>query len=342
MVVCCLCTLFTWVLYFVAVVVVWNIVRYILELIPEGGSLQDRAILITGCDTGFGRELAKKCAKNGFLVFAGCLTTEAAKTLESESANPRLRTVPLDVSKDESVEKTVEFVKKSLGNHKLWGVVNNAGIFSCYGPDDWCRMNDYKLALDVNCLGVIRVTQAFKKLVKAAKGRIVTVTSVNGRLSTPAAGPYVVSKFGAAAYMDCIRQELYNFGVKVSILEPGIFRTPLLDEQAMLKRVDHVWTQIDDETRTEYGETFKNYFAKMWNKTYISMSTTKIHYVVDNYYHALTAKYPRHRYYCGWDAIFVYVPLSLLPTWWADYVIRSLGKQEVVPACLEDSMKKKN
>lgn len=72
------------------------------------------------------------------------------------------------------------------------------------------------------------------------------------------------------------------------------------------------------------------------------MSTTKIHYVVDNYYHALTAKYPRHRYYCGWDAIFVYVPLSLLPTWWADYVIRSLGKQEVVPACLEDSMKKKN
>lgn len=66
------------------------------------------------------------------------------------------------------------------------------------------------------------------------------------------------------------RQELYNFGVKVSILEPGIFRTPLLDEQAMLKRVDHVWTQIDDETRTEYGETFKNY-CEFWN-THIRLS----------------------------------------------------------------------
>ena len=145
---------------------------------------------------------------------------QAAKSLEAEVANPRLRTVPLDVSKDESVEKAAEYVKNNLGNHseflllsyylvflfsELWGVVNNAGIFSCYGPDDWCRMNDYQLALNVNCLGVIRVTQAFKKLVKAAKGRIVTVTSVNGRLSTPAAGPYVVSKFGAAAYMDCIR-----------------------------------------------------------------------------------------------------------------------------------------
>lgn len=61
--------------------------RYILELIPEGGSLQDRAILITGCDTGFGRELAKKCAKNGFLVFAGCLTTEVCFILFLKNEN---------------------------------------------------------------------------------------------------------------------------------------------------------------------------------------------------------------------------------------------------------------
>lgn len=81
-------------------------------------------------------------------------------------------------------------------------------------------MNDYKLALDVNCLGVIRVTQAFKKLVKAAKGRIVTVTSVNGRLSTPAAGPYVVSKFGAAAYMDCIR---FVIGVLDILIKFSVF-----------------------------------------------------------------------------------------------------------------------
>uniref|UniRef100_A0A8R1HXH1 Uncharacterized protein n=1 Tax=Caenorhabditis japonica TaxID=281687 RepID=A0A8R1HXH1_CAEJA len=337
MVVCLVCTFFAWLL---AAVVVWNVVRYIIELIPEGGSLHDRAVLITGCDTGFGRELAKKCVKNGFLVFAGCLTDQGATSLKEEMPdNPLLNTVPLDVSKDESVEKAAEYVKKNLGEHKLWAVVNNAGIFSCYGPDDWCRMNDYKLALDVNCLGVIRVTQAFKRLVKAAHGRIVTVTSVNGRLSTPAAGPYVVSKFGAAAYMDCLRQELYNFNVKCCIVEPGIFRTPLLDETAMLKRVDHVWNQIDDETRAEYGVTFKDYFARMWNRTYISLSTTKLHYVVDNYYHALTARYPRHRYYCGWDAIFVYVPLSLLPTWWTDFVIRNLGKQEVLPACLETDKK---
>ncbi|KHJ87028.1 hypothetical protein OESDEN_13204 [Oesophagostomum dentatum] len=80
----------------------------------------------------------------------------------------------------------------------------------------------------------------------------------------------------------------------------------------------------------------------MWNNIYVSMSSTKIHYVVDNYLHALTAKYPRHRYYCGWDAIFVYVPLSLLPTWWADFVVRMLGKQELQPAVVEKKLKKNN
>ncbi|VDN31236.1 unnamed protein product [Cylicostephanus goldi] len=123
---------------------------------------------------------------------------------------------------------------------ELWGVVNNAGIFSCYGPDDWTSLEDYKRAVDVNTFGVIRVTHAFKKYVKKAEGRIVTVTSVNGRLSSPGSGPYVVSKFGAEAYMDAIRQELYAMGVKVSILEPGIFRTPLINEKAMLDRIESV------------------------------------------------------------------------------------------------------
>ncbi|CAI5452301.1 unnamed protein product [Caenorhabditis angaria] len=328
-------------LHFVGFVVIWNIVRYILELLPASGKLTDKAVFITGCDTGFGRELAKKCVKNGFLVFAGCLTPKAGETLKNEVENKeKIHIVSLDVSKDESVQKAAEYVKSNLGSIKLWGVVNNAGIFSCYGPDDWCKLADYENALDINTLGVIRVTHAFKKLIKQSSGRIVTVTSVNGRLSTPAAGPYVVSKFAASAYMDCIRQELYNFNVKVSIVEPGIFRTPLLDKTAMLKRVDHVWSNVDSETKVEYGEKFKNYFANRWNETFHKLSTDKIHYVVDNYYHALTAKYPRHRYYCGWDAIFGYVPLSLLPTWFTDPVIRLLGHQEVMPACMENQNKK--
>ncbi|CAD6196459.1 unnamed protein product [Caenorhabditis auriculariae] len=323
---------------FFAATIIFIVIRFLIELLPAPGSNKDRAVFITGCDTGFGRELAKKCAKNGFTVFAGCLTEQGGKSLKSEA--PSIHDVRLDVASDDSVAKALDYVKKNLGRLKLWGVVNNAGIFSCYGPDDWVHIDDYKRAFDVNTLGVIRVTHAFKKLVKEAKGRIVTVTSVNGRLVSPASGPYVVSKFGAEAYMDTLRQELYHFDVKVSILEPGIFRTPLLDEKAMIDRVEGVWSRLGAETKKEYGENFKNYFATTWNKTYVSMSTDKIHYVVDNYYHALTARFPRHRYYCGWDAILTFIPISLLPTWLSDFVFRCLAKQEVVPASLQQKLKK--
>ncbi len=87
----------------------------------------------------------------------------------------------------------------------LWGVVNNAGIVGHFGPDDFLSVEDYQRVLDVNTLGTIRVTQAFKSLVKKTKGRIVTVASVYGRVPGHGLGPYVVSKFAVEAYCDAIR-----------------------------------------------------------------------------------------------------------------------------------------
>lgn len=86
-------------------------------------------------------------------------------------------------------------------------MVNNAGIFSVYGPDDWCTIEEYRRSIDVNLLGVIRVTHAFKSLVKKSKGRIITVSSVAGRITAPGTAPYSVAKYGAESYMDAIRYE---------------------------------------------------------------------------------------------------------------------------------------
>ncbi|KAE9415976.1 hypothetical protein Angca_007606, partial [Angiostrongylus cantonensis] len=316
--------------------------RFIWELFRIE-NLSSKAVLITGCDSGFGRELALQCVDKGFTVFAGCLTEKGEIALRTDCSSPKLHTVSLDVRSHESIRKAKEYVLSHLKQGlQLWGVVNNAGIFSCFGPDDWTTVDDYVKATDVNTFGVIRITQAFKKYIKHSEGRIVTVTSVNGRLSTPAAGPYVVSKFGTEAYMDAIRQELYGYGVKVCILEPGIFRTALIDKQAMISRVASVWSKLDDETKDEYGEKYKNYFGTMWNECYWEMSSSKTHYVINNYIHALTARYPRHRYYCGWDAILVFIPLSLSPTWWSDFVIRCIGHQDVLPAVMEKRLKKTN
>ena len=83
-------------------------------------------------------------------------------------------------------------------------MVNNAGILGL-GMTDWLTTVDYQRCLDVNTLGVIRCTEAFKPLVKQSHGRIVTVTSQAGRNASVSFGPYTVSKFATEGYMDTVR-----------------------------------------------------------------------------------------------------------------------------------------
>ena len=86
----------------------------------------------------------------------------------------------------------------------LWGVVNNAGISLPSGPTDWLTIEDYKPMLAVNLCGVINVTLSVLPLIKKAKGRVVNVASVFGRIS-PFGGPYCVSKYGVEAFNDSLR-----------------------------------------------------------------------------------------------------------------------------------------
>ncbi|KAK6012737.1 hypothetical protein OSTOST_22087 [Ostertagia ostertagi] len=108
----------------------------------------------------------------------------------------------------------------------------------------------------------------------------------------------------------------------------------------MINRLEVAWSKLDDETKEEYGEYYRSYFAKLWNELFFTLSSTKTYYVVDNYMHALTALFPRHRYYCGWDAILLFVPISLLPSWISDFIMRSISRQERYPAAIEKKMNK--
>lgn len=86
----------------------------------------------------------------------------------------------------------------------LWAVVNNAGVALPSGPTDWLTIEDYKSMLAVNLGGVIDVTLSVITLIKKAKGRVVNVSSVFGRIS-PFGGPYCVSKYGVEAFNDGLR-----------------------------------------------------------------------------------------------------------------------------------------
>ncbi|GMT09100.1 hypothetical protein PFISCL1PPCAC_397 [Pristionchus fissidentatus] len=328
----------------VGIIVAYYVARYIWEL-PTVENLEKKAVFISGCDSGFGRALAIKCAKAGLTVFAGCLTVDGEKSLSAETQGLKLVVLPLDVTKDASVAAARRSVDQALGPHgrfsdtKLWAVVANAGVFTCYGPDDWCTMDDYKFSVEINTFGVVRCVQAFMDLVKQSEGRIVAVSSVAGRVSVPASGPYSVAKYGVEAYIDCIRQEVAGYGVKCSLLEPGAFKTALLDKDAMRKRVDSKWNAMSAEKREAWGTEFKEWFIDNWNNTLHSFGSSNINIVVNNYFHAVTAKSPRCRYLCGLDAVLFFLPFSLLDARIQDRLFALLaGGEKVVPADLKKKL----
>jgi len=134
---------------------------------------------VSGCDTGFGLTLAKDLHNMGCKVFAGCLMKDAngdgAKELGRLSKSGRMHVLQLDVTKDADWEKAVEYIKKE-SDGKLWGLVNNAG-WATYGHVEWVSMETYERIININLLGVIRGTKAMLPLVRAAQGRVVTITS---------------------------------------------------------------------------------------------------------------------------------------------------------------------
>ncbi|GIX87969.1 17-beta-hydroxysteroid dehydrogenase type 6 [Caerostris extrusa] len=145
----------------------------------------NKAVFITGCDSGFGNQLAKQLDSKGFRVFAGCLFSYNGGAAElKRSCSSRLHIVHLDVTKDESVQKAKEFVKNNLAGCDLWAVVNNAGVLKGFTVE-FSKMSDYQDTLEVNTLGQVRVTNAFCPCSESAGEGSSTSTASQGEPVAP-------------------------------------------------------------------------------------------------------------------------------------------------------------
>lgn len=205
-------------------------------------------------------------------------------------------------------------------------MVNNAGIAGQNSWDDWCTLDSYRICWEVNTLGLIRMTHAFKPLIKKAKlvfsenkiylifrGRIINTASICGRVSLPCTAPYNVSKYGVEAYSDAIRAELCPFGIDVCILEPGFFATGLTDPKAHEIMLNKQWQSLSDETREEYGKHMLEFSKDEMKKNLEKLCSKDTFLVVDAYFHAISSYWPRRRYQIGWDSILFFHPFSFLP-----------------------------
>ncbi|GCC28015.1 hypothetical protein chiPu_0006441 [Chiloscyllium punctatum] len=271
------------------------------SLASQPVSTEGKSIIITGCDTGFGYSLAEHLHAQGFKIFAGCLLKdkggEGSKKLE-EMKSDRMVVIQLDVCKDEEVAKAVEFVKDNLTDSEkgLWGLINNAGI-STFGEVEFTTLDTYKQVAEVNLWGTIRVTKGFLPYIRRAKGRVVNIASMLGRIANPARSPYCVTKFGVEAFSDCLRYEMHRWGVKVSIVEPGNFiaATSIYSPERVKMITEKMWKDLPDIVRKDYGkEYFDEQVAKM--QSYLVGGSTDTSEVINDVTHALTSASPYTRY----------------------------------------------
>ncbi|KAL7076006.1 hypothetical protein ACQ4LE_004264 [Meloidogyne hapla] len=319
---------------------IFELIKQLIEwLFPM--DLQGKAVVVIGATTGFGHQFVIKCASKGMTVFAACNSPNGVQKVVQATSHLSgfVHAHSLDLSSTESIERFFRQVINQLppgtGIHAL---INNAGIIRA-GADDWLAMEDYEHVLRVNLLGLIQITKLFKEHIKLAKGRIIFCSSICGRLAFPYYGPYTVSKFAMEGYCDTIRRELSPFGVKVAVVEPGYFRTPITNPDHIPSEMEKSFNKSSQYIKDQYGQNFIQK-TKGIAKNHLSSAANSPHveWVIDVYFHACTALFPRKRYVVGIDANFVVIPISRLPTELQDlaFWLNSLILKNPIPKILHN------
>ncbi|KAL6102720.1 dhrs7b [Pungitius sinensis] len=207
--------------------------RILVRLRP-GAALQDAVVVITGASSGLGKECARVFhAAGARLVLCG---RDAARlqpvvqelTASSTSSGPKTHTpstVIFDLSDTQTVDKAAEEILKCYGQVDV--LINNAGI-SYRGNILDTHLSVQRDVMETNYFGPIALTQALlPSMVHRRSGHIVVISSVQGKISLPCRSAYAASKHATQAYFDCLRAEIEQHGIPVTVISPGYVRTSL-------------------------------------------------------------------------------------------------------------------
>jgi NAD(P)-dependent dehydrogenase (short-subunit alcohol dehydrogenase family) len=271
------------------------------------------AVLVTGSSTGIGRACVLHLDRLGFTVFAGVRKDADAEALRG-AGSERVRPLILDVTEPEQIEAAVHTVTDGSPGG-LAGLVNNAGV-GVGGPLELIPIDDFRHQIEVNLIGQVAVTQAFLPALREARGRVVFLSSIGGLNANPYMSPYHASKFGIEAVGDALRQELRQFGVDVSLVEPGSVATPMWDKGK--DSADAIKDRLTPEDDRLYGEKVARMGTVLEKIGARGVPPEKVAEAIG---HALTATRPKTRYLVGADARMTLLMRRLLPDRLRDRII---------------------
>ena len=253
------------------------------------------AVMVTGASSGIGEACTLHLALRGFQVFAGIRKPADGERLESQGGGA-VRALQVDVTDRDSIASAARELSEATGDAGLAGLVNNAGI-AVSGPLEFLSLDELRRQLEVNVVGQVAVIQELLPMLRRARGRVLNMGSIGGRVALPLLGAYAASKFALEGLTDSLRREVRHFGIEVSIIEPGGVATPIWDKSGA--EADRLIEAMPPEADALYGDMIRAMRAEARAANERGLPPVEVARVVER---ALTTKRPRTRYLVGRDA----------------------------------------
>ena len=184
-----------------------------------------KVALVTGSSTGIGFETSLALARNGYQTFASMrdiAKAEKIKEIADKESLP-IEVIELDVDKEEEIVSAIKKIMSDTG--RLDVLVNNAG-YGQFGCTEDVTVDDFRKQFETNFFSIVRITQEVAPIMRnQSSGIIVNISSVAGRMGLPGSPAYISSKFALEGFGECLRYELGQFGIKTTLIEPGVIKT---------------------------------------------------------------------------------------------------------------------
>ena len=270
---------------------------------------KSQVVLITGATRGIGREAALQVARRGHTVLATGRDVERLKSLqqEADAAGLAIETSRLDVSDAAACEAWTSGAIERHG--RIDALVNNAG-YGLWGPWEHVSDDEVRAVFEANFIGPMRLSRlAIPGMREQGFGTIIHVGSMAGQASSPAGGAYAATKFAMNTMSRSMRLEVGRFGIRVVLLEPGIFKTDFVPSQLMAEAMDRDTTPYEPLRREEPlpGGLIP------WPGP--ERVARRIRQVIE-------ARHPRARYTVGYDAFLGAIAMRVLPDCVIDFAVR--------------------
>ena len=185
----------------------------------------EKVALVTGSSSGIGLETALALARDGYETYASMRDVKKSAELEyaAKKENLKIKIIELDVDKEESIISAIKKISSDSG--RLDVLVNNAG-YGQFGCTEDITLDDFRKQFETNFFSIVKIIQEVSPIMRNQKSCIiVNISSVVGKIGLPGSPAYISTKFALEGFSECLRYELGQFGIKTTLIEPGVIKT---------------------------------------------------------------------------------------------------------------------